>query len=446
MITRILRKIVRKSKVLKRTIKKVTLSIDTHIGEIHPLKVRRTIHKEVRLNLIVPSINEEHIFGGIATALKFFEELGEEMDVETRIITVDATPSKKDLRNFEKYQLTFFNIDSEARHQIIPFNNRDNRTLPVGKHDVFMATSWWTAYFAQNIIEWQADAYGVKNKMIYFIQDYEPGFYAWSSRYILADSTYKAPVDIVAVFNSKLLEEFFKKNSYKFFKEYYFEPKLNSTLKARLMTLSTVKKERRIIIYGRPSVQRNSFSLITEALRIWAKDNKFAKDWEILSLGEKHPDIEIAKNMKVVSMGKLSLDRYSSMLASSYAGISLMVSPHPSYPPLEMSSFGVKTITNSYANKDISTFSRHIISMDNCNPRTLAEELKLVCRSYERTVELATDFDNPYYDDKPMFEFIPEVSRIMMEKGRKVERKESAESKEKEERVDRIEKIAGKQI
>lgn len=44
-------------------------------------------------------------------------------------------------------------------------------------------------------------------------------------------------------------------------------------------------------------------------------------------------------------------------MLDTYAGISLMSSPHPSYPPLEMSVFGIKVITNNYSNKDLSSLT-----------------------------------------------------------------------------------------
>ena len=63
-----------------------------------------------------------------------------------------------------------------------------------------------------------------------------------------------------------------------------------------------------------------------------------------------------------------------------------MVSPHPSYPPLEMSVFDVKVITNNYGNKNISGFSENIISVDNASPVQIAHELKKICEQYHTVV------------------------------------------------------------
>ena len=52
--------------------------------------------------------------------------------------------------------------------------------------------------------------------------------------------------------------------------------------------------------------------------------------------------------------GKASLDEYADHLNRAAVGVSLMVSPHPSYPPLEMAEAGVLAITNNYGSKDLS--------------------------------------------------------------------------------------------
>lgn len=155
-----------------------------------------------------------------------------EQDSFRRIITTDAAPNSEDLLKFSGYTHVSSENDVDGNSQIVSFNDRYNKTIPVGKEDIFIATSWWTAYFAQRIVKWQAEFYNQKPKrIIYFIQDFEPGFYSWSSQYSLALSTYLYKGEQIAVFNSSLLKNFFNNHGYKFTEEYYFEPKLNSSLK-----------------------------------------------------------------------------------------------------------------------------------------------------------------------------------------------------------------------
>ena len=134
--------------------------------------------------------------------------------------------------------------------------------------DVFVFTSWWSAFCIQNeYANWAPDELS-PHPFVYLIQDYEPGFYAWSSQYLLADSTYRTTYPQIAVFNSKLLRDYFIEKGYTFAGEYFFEPTLNAALKDRLMSLEgTTSKRKRILVYGRPGTPRNAFELVVESLR-----------------------------------------------------------------------------------------------------------------------------------------------------------------------------------
>src|SRR4029077_9662309 len=58
-------------------------------------------------------------------------------------------------------------------------------------------------------------------------------------------------------------------------------------------------------------------------------------------------------------------------------------SPHPSFQLLQMDHVGVLTITNRYANKDLSSSHDNIISLDDIRTETIAEALALACRRFE---------------------------------------------------------------
>ena len=156
------------------------------------------------------------------------------------------------------------------------------------------------------------------------------------------------------------------------------------------------------MVYGRPSVERNAFGILVAGLTKWSRLQKDAEMWSVYSLGEQHDDIELAPNVIMHSMGKLSLDEYAQSLTDTYAGVSLMVSPHPSYPPLEMAAFGVKTITNKYENKNWQDFSTNIYALDKCTPDDIAEKLQQICNQFDGLGKLDApsrylDSDNGFY-------------------------------------------------
>lgn len=362
------------------------------IPEIEPMIPRPGMKRnKIRVNLLSPSVDKQHVFGGIATAIKFFEQMCENMDCERRIILMDAPFKKSSSVVDPRYLMVPCDLDSAVPDQLVPFADRRGRTIPVSQNDVFIATGWWTAYTVAEIMRWQKKIYGGSfHPLVYLIQDYEPGFYPWSSRYMLADSTYRMEIPVYAVFNSGLLKQHFDENQYAFEKEWCFEPVLNEKLAEFLPKDETIEKKRKLLIYGRPNTERNAFALIVMALRKWAEIYEKAGQWEIVAAGEQFESVAISETITLKSAGKLSMEGYAKELLESYVGISLMVSPHPSYPPLEMSTFGIKTITNQYAHKNLEFFNENIVSLSSCSPLTIAEKLVEICEGYTGVGYLAS--------------------------------------------------------
>lgn len=366
------------------------------IKEITPIKGE--INKKYRINILIPSLNKDKVFGGISTAMKFFNQFNDE-DYAKRIIVTDTAMKDDDLDNYKDYELIDNLEESKIDLQVVNIHDQANCNLVVTKNDIFLATAWWTAYSIRNIIKWQKETYKLKkcHNLLYFIQDYEPYFYPWSSRQSSAESTYHLDIPTVAIFNSKELMDYFNNHNYKFVKSYYFSPILNDSLKKHLLEDEELPRKKQIVVYGRPSVARNAFEIVEESLILAFKDRDDIDEWKFISMGEEHYDAKIKDDVTLKSVGKLSLDEYALMMEESYLGISLMVSPHPSYPPLEMSSFGIKTITNKYENKDISYFNDNIISVDYCDAEYISKEIIKLVDNYDKLSKKSKKIINKDY-------------------------------------------------
>ena len=249
--------------------------------------------------------------------------------------------------------------------------------------------------------------------MVYLTQDYEPDLFGGSSDFLSAQSTYAPPTPVFAVINTKILFDYFDDQQHKFDREYYFDPKLNSVLRSKLPEDGRQPpKKKQILIYGRPWHARNAFGLIEGGLREWRSRYPHAQDWEILSAGSTHQDIDLGGGVLIKSVGALPIDEYAQVLRDSSVGVSLMVSPHPSYPPFEMAHFGLWVITNNFANKNLTALHDNFLSPNNCTPSTIAD---LVITACER---VASDSMSGYQgqsrmpsytDQSPMFPFMEEL-------------------------------------
>lgn len=349
------------------------------IFEATLIQGRRSAQPRARLNLLLPTLKPEHVFGGILTALQFFLELAGD-DVDVRIVLTDQADPPDPLPGLlNDWRIVDADDDEPAEgggRVIVPFAERGHRTLPVRGHDVFVATAWWTAYVAQRLLPWQAQAFGqARRPFVYLVQDHEPGFYPWSSRYTLAQSTYEYEGPMLGVFNTGLLRDYFDAQGYRFTRGWAFEPRLNATLAAWHARQSAFEKRRRLILYGRPGVPRNAFELVCQGVRHWTALDPASAGWEVSSLGEAHGPVGLHHGNQIQSCGKLTLDQYAQTLSESALGVSLMFSPHPSYPPLEMAEFGVRTVTNTFANKDLSRRSASIVALRSATPEAIGEAL-----------------------------------------------------------------------
>jgi hypothetical protein len=142
-------------------------------------------------------------------------------------------------------------------------------------------------------------------------------------------------------------------------------------------------RSRTIVVYGRPSTPRNAFPAIVDGLRAWRRLDPSASDWRVVSVGQSHPDVDLGGGLLLGSLGKLDLDGYAGLLRSSAIGVSLMVSPHPSYPPLEMAHLGLLVLTNRFAMKDLSAWHQNIVATDDISAEALGARLSELCARFE---------------------------------------------------------------
>jgi hypothetical protein len=359
------------------------LSSQNQIGHLN--RTFSVIHNRERtINILVPTMDGSKIYAGVHMIISLGLVLNK-LGVKVRFISTEVSSQEEGLKKYISSHFQDLPIDD------IEFivDHHQNNSIKISKDDVFVATYWKTAYYIQNLIPQL-----VNKKFIYLIQDFEPCFYPWSSNYFRAYNTYQ--MDYIPVFSSTYLAEFFIKNGLIEGKNYsYFYPVIEKKLYHPLSESEYSQKKRfKFIMYGRPSIPRNLFEvaieILTKFIRVERrkKNIDFAK-WDFYSCGEKHSSIVLYGDMKLISLGKLSPEKYAEMLRTCDVGLSLMLSPHPSYPPLEMAQSGVVTVTNNYETKNLSELSGNLICVDP-NIESGVEGLKtafLKCHDYKLRIK-----------------------------------------------------------
>lgn len=337
-----------------------------------------------RLNLVVPTLSKKDAMGGANTYVELFLRLGNlvgaDRPLDRRIIVTNSNP------NDPTDMLGGFQDVSDAPIGDIEIHAgaRTRTGFATRRNDVFMAVNWYSALNVYKLLEQQRDAYGTQMPLLYLLQDYTPNFFSFSSAQLLNLFALEYPWPTWRIYNSTQLYDYYIAHHGPATRDYVFSPKLPYKMLPFLEDPESTPKERIILVYGRPSQARNCFSILKKCLQIWSRTHPGAENWKVVSVGEQHGDIALANGRSAASAGKLTLDEYGGLLRKASVGVSLMASPHPSYPPLEMAHFGLLTLTNGFANKDLHAQAHeNITSVRDPRPETMAQVLSELCSRVE---------------------------------------------------------------
>ncbi|AWN51565.1 rhamnan synthesis F family protein [Methylobacterium sp. 17Sr1-1] len=318
-----------------------------------------------RLNLLIPLIDQKKGYAGIATALEVFAALCEQLKdaFDARIVVTDVSIGHhyEPPPSFEI--VSPLAQDVAGRNTIVDASRRYDYPVFFRETDILLATAWWTASGALDILRQQAELFSVRpEKFLYLVQDYECGFYPWSTKYALAERTYRQPDTVLPIFNTGLLQEFFEAN-HRLTGGYVLHPGINRNIDRHIVR--DTQKEKIVLLYARPHAERNCLHFLDMTVRtVIDADPEFWRDWRFVAIGEDFDASELRCTDRIEIQGRLSLARYGDLASRAALAMSLMISPHPSYPPLELAHAGVRVLTNNYGNKDMARLHDNITAFE----------------------------------------------------------------------------------
>jgi O-antigen biosynthesis protein len=388
--------------------------IETHV--LKPYGYEYDPDLKPRLNLVMPSLSAKAAFGGVSTGLAFFSSLHNEL---SKLIVIDARIITEDIYDSGDSAIKEISpvVDDSKQPITVLSLKAEKGVIPTRKFDIFLVYNWWVAHNLLGLLGQQARQHQYKQMpKLQLIQEFEPAFYPMSSAQLIALESLGPSQPQWSIFNSSLLKNYCAQIGLIGSKSYVFEPRLDKRLMALQPHSKSTPRKRQILVYGRPSIKRNCFSILEYGLRAWAQNSKYTKDWKVLSAGTKHKDIELANGVAIQSIGKLSYAGYGGLLSECAIGISLMASPHPSYPPLEMAHFGMLTLTNKYLLKDLSKFHQNINSLADVRPETIAAAIDNLIEKFEANAHVGAaglSFFPDFVSEKP-FDCIDVLSQDVL--------------------------------
>jgi hypothetical protein len=319
--------------------------------KIAPLRFAVSDRAPVRINILIPTIDLEHFFGGYIAKFNLAAALARRGN-NVRVLTVDpigALPA-----NWRQTLESYSGLDGLTELIEIEFG-RESPGVEVNRRDGFIATTWWTAHIAARALD------GLEaERFVYLIQEYEPFTFPMGTYAALAAGSYDFPH--FALFSSELLRDYFRRHSIGVYADgvelgdrgsLAFEnaiTELTAPAEAQLAS----RRTRKLLFYARPEPHgaRNMFELGMLALAR-SVETGVLDGWELDGIGTtgRRRRLELGAGATLELLPRLDQGSYAELLADHDLGLALMYTPHPSLVPIEMASAGMVTVTNTFENK-----------------------------------------------------------------------------------------------
>lgn len=320
--------------------------------KIAPLPLAISETAPARVNLLVPTIDLDHFFGGYIGKFNLAARLAERGE-RVRVVTVDPVPA---LPGDWQARISGYNGLAGVFDHVEVVFGREAGVIEVSPADRFIATTWWTALIAEQATD-ELDS----GPFLYLVQEYEPFTFPMGSYAALAEQSYRT--DHRALFSTELLRDYFRRERIGVFAESIETGNAQSAAFENAITAvsppsadaMSARTTRKLLFYARPEphAARNLYELGVLALTEAARRGAFAGDWVLDGIGsiDHARDVDLGSGMRLHLRPRTAQQSYADTLRGYDAGLALMHTPHPSLVPLEMASAGLVTVTSTFANK-----------------------------------------------------------------------------------------------
>jgi len=323
-----------------------------------------------RLNIVLPTLLKRHFSGGPNTALALGQVLAEH-GIPVNFLSTD-TGAEEDEAFLVEHLAVLTGIRNPRGAVTFSPANDYSRPATIGHTDIMLGTAWWTVQKFRHCLEALRTP-----RFVYLIQEYEPALYPHSMQFALAAETYR--LDHLPIYNHRFLYDYFSANRIGSRAaapparrspwlrrdapqaggdETWFDPVIDPA-HFHYDEAAHDGPERKLLFYARPTVAvRNLFELGYAALAKVVGEGSFADSWRLCSMGESVGDVYLPHGKVMEELPWQDFAHYAASMRSCDVLLSLMLSPHPSYPPLEGAASGAIVVTNEFANKTAAAFAR----------------------------------------------------------------------------------------
>jgi hypothetical protein len=316
--------------------------------KIAPLRLAVRDDAPQRLNVLIPTIDLRHFFGGYIAKLNLARRLAAR-GVRVRVVTVDPVGPLP--RSWAAQLEAYSGLAGVFDEVEVAFGHAS--TLEVSRGDAFVATTWWTAHIAD-----AARRELESERFLYLIQEYEPYTFPMGSHAALAEASYRFPH--VALFSTELLRDFFRRHAIGVYRagaeagaqrSASFQNAITDVAPPDAQELAA-RRTHRLLFYARPEphAARNMYELGVLALGRSLERGAFGAGWSLHGIGTVagRRDVHIGGGARLRLEPRADQASYAALLRGHDVGLALMHTAHPSLVPLEMAAAGLLTVTSAF--------------------------------------------------------------------------------------------------
>jgi glycosyltransferase involved in cell wall biosynthesis len=263
-------------------------------------------------------------YGGIMTILRFANYLSSEENVKQRFLICSDGDREFIAKQIAKAFPGLADSEVIMLDSLEALNN-------IPPSDYSIATLWTTAYILLKV-----NNTGLK---FYFIQDYEPLFYAAGSTYAQAELPYW--FGFYGIANTVSLKNIYEQKYGG--KAQYLTPCVDRAV-FHPGSVPRDQKKKKIFLYARPNAPRNGFEITMTTVKLLK--NMYQDKIEIVCAGGKWNPSDYGLGGVVENLGLLSYQETGDLYRSCHIGFVMMMTRHPSYLPFEFMASGTLVVTN----------------------------------------------------------------------------------------------------
>ncbi len=307
-----------------------------------------------RLTVVTDSIGAGSLYGGVATALVLAALLATRLGATLRLLTRTEPGEAAVLARVLALHGVPWSGNVELRHA-------PPGAAPVPMHDgdVLLTTAWWATRPVLGAVD--------PRRVVALVQEDERMFYPHGDDRLRCAETLDDP-RLLTVVNSEGLFRHLTEGADALpglrARGCFFEPAFpTARADADALRARAAGGRRNLLFYARPQNVRNLYWRGLEALDAALSDGTLdPAEWDVTFVGRELSPVRLAGGVRPRVLQNLPWDEYSALVRAQDLGLTLMDTPHPSYPPLDLAASGAVAVTNRTAGKhSLARYSANVI-------------------------------------------------------------------------------------